>query len=319
MLPDKAREPPDALDILSGHLPCASTSWSIGGFGAVAEFHHTGASMTSRLTSRSRLGAIRVSRAREVKLIAYEMLSGIPESWHHGVLVCVPKARAFEPGSALSELGVDADALQEDHRCGILFDLGAGSAAFRFCVRLFEPAQIAFARRFLGKRVVDGHCDLFQRLLLWSPHRVVISPIARIEVYQAIASRDGKTPLGPHTHLIPHLLRPALARSSYMPVPRDYVIGLTAYPAHPVRDEHGRVKPFDAGQHRSFQRLLSGYGDPEYLAAKARARRALMQGSGSGRKPPEGSRLQRNAWRIAARQLPYELAEGLSEPYGRAD
>ena len=297
----------DILDFLSTSLTCTSTSWNMGSFGAVAEFHHTNAGKARAMTVRSDLGAIRIRPVRGMSLIAYEMLSAQPDAWHHGVLVCVPKAHALERASGLVELGADEGAVQEKHRGGILFDLGLGSIAFRFCVRLFEADHIAFARRFLGQQVVETHCDLFQHLLRWSPHRVAISPVARIEVYQPIASPDGETPVGPHTHLIPHLLRPALTHSSYMPLPRGRLIGLTAYPANPVRDQRGRMKPFDADEHRYFQQLLSRYGNGEYLAAKARATRELMRRGELDLKTLKGTRVQRNAWRITARQLAHEL------------
>ena len=304
----RAREATEAFDFLSSSLVCASTSWSIGGFGAVAEFHHTAATTSRPLTICSESGAIRVFPVADVKLVAYEMLSARPACWHHGVLVCVPSAHAFECPGGLTELGPDEQAVRPGHRSGVLFDLGLGSPAFRFCVRLLEPEQIQFARRFIGQRVVETHGDLFQQLMRWSPHRVVMSPVARIEVYQRIASPDGKTPPGPHTHLIPHLLRPTLTHSSYMPVPAKHLVGLTAYPAHPAQDENGHPKAFDQSQHRSFQRLLSLYGNPDYVAAKARARSRLIECGAPDGEGPSGTRMQRNAWRIMVRQLPHELA-----------
>lgn len=304
----QAGEAAETFDFLSSSLVCPSTSWSIGGFGAVAEFHHTTSTTFRHLTVCSESGAIGVFPLADVKLVAYEMLSARPGRWHHGVLICVPRAHALECPGGLNELGRDEYAVRPEHRSGILFDLGLGSPAFRFCVRLLEPEQIQFARRFIGQRVVETHGDLFQQLVRWSPHRVVMSAVARIEVYQRIASPDGKTPPGPHTHLIPHLLRPTLTHSSYMPVPVKHMVGLTAYPAHPAQDENGHPKAFDKDQHRSFQRLLSLYGDPDYVAAKARARRGLIERGAPDGGNLCGTRMQRNAWRIMVRQLPHELA-----------
>ena len=40
-------------------------------------------------------------------------------------------------------------------------------------------------------------------ILAASPHRVFVSRVGRIEVFQAIPSANGKSPEGPHTHVLP--------------------------------------------------------------------------------------------------------------------
>lgn len=115
-------------------------------------------------------------------LAAYEMLSAMPDSWHHGVLIHTPKPYCPPNGGALIKLGRDADAIRDGDDAGILFDLGVESLAFRFCVRLFEPEQVEFAEQYLGERVLHTGCELFQRLQEWHAHRVLFSSVGRIGV-----------------------------------------------------------------------------------------------------------------------------------------
>ena len=44
-------------------------------------------------------------------------------------------------------------------------------------------------------------------ILAANPHRVFISRLGRIEVYQPIPPPSGKSPEGPHTHVLPKLLK----------------------------------------------------------------------------------------------------------------
>ena len=44
-------------------------------------------------------------------------------------------------------------------------------------------------------------------ILAANPHRVFISRLGRIEVYQPIPPPSGKSPEGPHTHVLPRLLQ----------------------------------------------------------------------------------------------------------------
>ena len=125
----------------------------------------------------------------------------------------------------------------------------------------------------------------------------------RIEVYQDIAGPGGKTPTGPHTHLIPRLLRQSRTHSASIPLPPGTLPVLNLYPPNPVQDEHGRAKPFAREEHSSFQALLERFGDSDAWAAKRRLLEAIGQGADprAWRRPQ--TRGERTACRIAMRQL----------------
>jgi hypothetical protein len=279
--------------LVADHLGDPGTSWSIGVQGALAEFLHTDAP-SSRLdewTVASDLGANRVTPVPDATLRAYEEPSAHGESWSHGVAICYPGvAAAGTPNRCITELGPDTGAIHAGQQREILFDLGLGSTACRFCVRLAVDDQVAAMRGLLGRPVLDA--QVIDALLSWQPQRVVVSICGRIEVYQPIGTE--KTPEGPHTHLIPRLLRPGAVTSANVPLPAGYTAGLLMYPESPIVDRFGRRKPFSETHHAGFQKLLAAHGDPAYLRAKREAEH--------GSPPSEDSRLARLAGRIARRQ-----------------
>jgi hypothetical protein len=270
---------------VSEQLEERKTGWSIGVFGALAEFHHCErpARRLDAWTLASPLGAIRVIPHATGRLLAYEGPVRDPLGWDQGLVVCLPAAAArIAPHHGITELGPDHDAIEPENREAILFDLGLGSSLCRFCVRLADPSQIATLRALEGRPIVEP--AVLEEVRTWNPHRVALSASGRIEVYQAIGMHE--TPMGPHTHLLPKILRPNAATSAYVPVPAGFSPTLMLYP------------PKQLG----FQRMLAAFGDEQYVRAKARALSDLRAGLAAA--PQDfNSRLERMAWRIARRQL----------------
>ena len=125
--------------------------------------------------------------------------------------------------------------------------------------------------------------------------------MARIEVYQPIGK--DKTPEGPHTHLLPDLLKTARTHSANIAVPDDHWPCLNLYPANPFFDGQGGAKPFDAAHHAAFQELMQAWAAPEYQTMKDAVCRAVEAGISPQRSVTPSSRLERLAARVAIRQL----------------
>jgi hypothetical protein len=200
----------------------------------------------------------------------------------------------------LTELGPDDDALQPKHRGSLLFDLGLGALQADFCVRIDDPEQAALLRRYCGRPVFDPANPAMGFVLHANPHRVFKSRIGRIEVYQPIPSPSGKSPEGPHTHVLPKLLKSGRSHAATEPIPERWIPCAHLYPRHPVREGSDL---FDAVCHDAFQRVIEDFGLAEYRALKRR----VVDAVGSG-KPPSSlaTRLDRHgrtAVRIALRQL----------------
>ena len=297
---------PEVLELVATHLRDPASTWSVGTFGVLAEFAREPDETCAidDLTVVTARGAIRVAREPEVRALAYEALSAQPGQWHHGVFFCMRRAQTeLAPRRAIVELGPDRDAIRAADRDAHLFDLGLGATSFAFCVRTADPALVAELRRAAGTRLLDPPRGVARLIMEASPHRVAVTRLGRIEVYQPIARADGRTPSGPHTHLIPSLLRPALTHAANIAVPAGWVPVLALYPVHPARDEAGNPKPFDPDTHAAFQALVARYGDPAARVAKATVLAAIERGVPPSARRLPTSRRGRAASRIALRQL----------------
>ncbi len=297
----------DVSTVLIRHLTDPASSWSIGSFGAIAEFFwdagETGmcSGAFTRCTAR---GAIRLEPRADVMPVCYETLSGDPERWHHGIDFCLPRASAAMHGrQVVTEVGLDARAMSPGHREGVLFDMGLALPHVDVYVRSHDPELTATLRRGCGRDVLEPDSPVMRAVKTHSPHRVFVSPLGRIEVYQAIPVTV--TPTGPHTHVLPALLAVGRTHSANTPIPVDWLPCLTLYPPHPISDALGERKPFDAAQHAAFQELLAAWGLPEYLDEKRRVALALSVDTAPEAYDKPVSRLARTALRNALRQQMY--------------
>jgi hypothetical protein len=114
------------LEFLDRHLRQADTAWSVGSFGAGAEFtrepdeavtfHRRGIAL-SAVTAR---GGVRISAQAGVRPVALE--SPTAEAWDHRVALCLP--REFCPMNGrgeLTEISPDGDAIRDEERDGVLY------------------------------------------------------------------------------------------------------------------------------------------------------------------------------------------------------
>jgi hypothetical protein len=295
-----------AIELVAAHLADPASGWSIGASGVLAEFMRDAAEpcRRDRFQVATARGAIRVDPSADLTALAYEVLSAQPGLWHHGILFSLSAAAAALPVRAVvTELGPDRDAIRDVDNAAVLFDLGLGSSAFAFCVRTADVTLLRMLRRAAGGGFLAAGRDFAATLVTASPHRVAISRVARIEVYQPIAAEGGATPSGPHTHLMPRLLRPARAASANIPLMPGRIPAFTLYPPHPAKDAAGVKKPFSRAEHDAFQRLLAMFGDPVSVAAKTELAAAIERGDSPAAWRAPGARNARQACRIALRQL----------------
>lgn len=100
----------------------------------------------------------------------------------------------------------DPDALRPEDRSAVLADLAIGHAGAAFCVRTADPDLATALAGLEGRTWRDVLDALGHRLVAASPHRVVLGPLGRIEVWNPIPPDAGASPEGCHTHLLPALL-----------------------------------------------------------------------------------------------------------------
>ncbi|WP_411036112.1 DUF6925 family protein [Shinella sp. BYT-45] len=308
----------DFRDVLIDHLVDERAGWSMGCFGAVAEFHQDrgeyleadAPTMFVRATSR---GAIRLNAEAvgQIVPVAYETLGADPHRWSHGVALCLPqKDSAMNGRKVLTELGRDEEAVRSADRAAILFDLGLGLPQCDFCIRTADPDLLSLLRANAGRSLFEPGNPSSAAVLKAHPHRVALTRIGRIEVFQKIGGPDtgGASPPGPHTHLLPHLLKSRRTHSADTPIPKYHLPLGYLHPANPVTDGLGRDRAFDIDDHARFQALFERFARPDLPILRKAVLDGLARRAEPGQFPLQSDRFSRATVRITLRQQ-YRLAE----------
>jgi hypothetical protein len=292
--------------VLGAQIADPATSWSLGSFGVIAEFVRdpdepavTGKGGLAAATDR---GAIRLQASDELRLFASEGITR--ESWSQRVALCLPEARcAMHRRSVLSEIGPDAEAIRAADRDAILFDLGLDVLQADICVRIRDRDVVDRLRACVGQPVFAHGNPAMSVVLAANPHRVFMSRVGRIEVYAPIPPANGKSPEGPHTHVLPKLLRHRRTHAATELIPDGWVPCAHFYPAHPIKDANGRSRPYESRHHDAFQALLLTFGDADHISLKRRMKDAITAGHDPSAFAVPEARFARATVRIGLRQM----------------
>ncbi|HWK40785.1 MAG TPA: hypothetical protein VNR60_02540 [Croceibacterium sp.] len=263
-----------AATLIEEMLSDARHGWSIGTFGAIAEFmrdEDEDARITrdgeavSIVTPRA---GIRVLPNEALRAVAFDTLSSDGETWGQSVAFCLPVPAEMEH-TGIRWLGKDTEALREEDRDADLFDLGAGRGHVRFCARTRDAAYIEALKEIEGTQLFDPANGKAQAETFRSqPHRVAISPAGRVEVYAPIPLPGGTSPEGPHTHLLPKMVASGKTHASNSPIPEGFQPVLSLHPRTPWRDALGQRVPFDAELDALFDGVLAQFALPEDRAVR---------------------------------------------------
>lgn len=299
----------DLTEVVGRMLDDPETGWNMGSFGAIAEFHHvagdpaaTAGDGFSRVTAR---GGVRICALQEARPVAYETLSPKPHRWAHAVALCLPSARAAMAGrDRLTELGPDNDSLRAEDHSAILFDMGLAQPQVDFCIRTNDLALLEVLRASEGRSLFELDNPAMPAILKAHPHRIALTRLGRVEVFQKIGGPDtgGKSPEGPHTHVLPKLLRTGRTHSANAPIPDGWVPCAAFHPCSPVAGRMGEDKDFDAAAFEAFQTLLTAWGRKDYNTAKQDAWHRLGADAAPDDHQEPETRLARAGLRNAIRQ-----------------
>lgn len=259
----------DMIELVDTMIADHRHGWSIGVFGAVGEFTYDDgedAVIRNRGSAREVItarGGIRIDVRIAARIVAYDTLSSDGDTWGQAIAFCFPSPNDMEHGRVRA-LGADYGALRPADRTSTLFDLGVGRGHVHFCVRTADPALDAALRAIEGRSLLeDAGRDAMAEMLRAQPHRVLLSPLARVEVFSAIPATGGDSPEGPHTHLLPKMLGAGRTHAANAPIPDGYQPVLMLHPGSPWRDALGRRMPFDSGLDEMFAALLDRFGSRE--------------------------------------------------------
>lgn len=299
----------DLEQVLESGLRQAEAGWNMGSFGAIAEFHHVGNEAppqpAARLTQMTQRGGVRIERLEGVRPVAYETLGPRPHRWSQAVSLCLPTADAMmHRRDTLTELGADDVALRDEDRGAFLFDMGLAQPQVDFCIRTSDPALLEILRENEGRSLMEQGNPAMGAILKAHPHRVALTRLGRVEVYQMIGGPDtgGTSPEGPHTHVLPKLLRAGRTHSANTPIPEGWVPCAGFHPESPVSGRVGEDKEFNRDAFDGFQRLLQAWGPPDYQEAKTQCWAALENGDEPGTSSEPTSRTGRAGLRNGLRQ-----------------
>jgi hypothetical protein len=286
------------------------TGWSLGTFGAIAEFNrrHDEEILINHkqggVHAVTSLGALHIEPHPDARLLPYESLSTIENAWSQGIVICLAEADAAMAGnSVLTDLGVDQDGLRTDEGARF-FDLGLGVRHVDFCIRTSDAALIGILEGNIGRNLLAGDTTVMQAVQEISPVRVFRSRLSRIEIYQAIPSNQSSavTPGGPHTHLIGELLAHGRTHAANVPVLKGWLPCLAAWPPNPIRTTDGSVRAFDMQAFERFQNFYQQHADPALAALKRQTFEAIEAGVRPESIKEPDTRAGRTAVRVALRQ-----------------
>lgn len=263
--------------LLEDHLRSHETHWHLGTFGVVAEFMRDEDEPVafpdgSGLAAFTDRGAIRFEPTDDLTLFAYETAASRAKTWSQQVALCLPRdACAMNRRSVVTELGRDVTAARADDRHAILFDLGLDRLQVDACVRTSDAGLIDVLRSSEGRSLFDFSTGALMAVLHASPHRVFVTRAGRMEVFQPIPADGSTSPPGPHTHVLPKLMRTGRTHAANAPIPKLLVPCGGFAPPHPFRDSQGRPAAFDPGRHAAFQSTLDRFGDARLVSVKRAA------------------------------------------------
>jgi len=209
----------DPRAIVRRHLAEPANGWSVGTWGAIGEFQYDADEAglvvdLAALSVASARGALQVGELADAQAFALVDDAGRTRE----IAFCCSR-----PGAGRRTIY----ALDED-----LYDLGIGAPHIDMMVRLRpDDADIRVAlRRGAGRPLLAPGNPAGAAIARASPTRIFVSALARLEVHQPIPPPGGRSPEGPHSHLLPSHLQEGRAHPPGSPLPTGLYCGLSLYP-----------------------------------------------------------------------------------------
>ncbi|MBM3647658.1 MAG: hypothetical protein FJX11_07710 [Alphaproteobacteria bacterium] len=206
-------------EVARRHLADAANGWSVGTWGAIGEFQYDVdeqdlAVDLDGLTASSRRGALYIGDLSEAQAFALIDDDGRTRE----IAFCTSR-----PGAQRKTI----EALD-----GVTFDLGIGAPHVDMMVRLRtgDVETLAALQRGVGRPLLDADNPAGLAIARASPTRIFASALARLEVHQPIPPPGGRSPEGPHSHLLPDYLREGRVHAPGSPLPTGLYCGLSLYP-----------------------------------------------------------------------------------------
>jgi hypothetical protein len=224
-----ALDPEGIAELVHALLTRAVGGWSMGVQGALAEFAVVAGdpeAVTVRRPARRTVEALTAGGGLRLTVTDETQAFTAGET----VYLAVPRPTLPSPATGVTITDTDPGALRPGDRNDLVADLAVGHAAAAFCVRTGDAELGKRLKAIEGAAWPEALATLGPDLVATSPHRIVTTPLGRIEVYAAIPTDAGASPDGPHTHLLPPLLRTGRELPAGADLPRDLAPAAAFHP-----------------------------------------------------------------------------------------
>ncbi len=209
----------DPATLVRRHLAEPAHHWSVGTYGVIGEFGYDAdepglAIDLDRLWVESARGSLEVHGLAGAQAFALEDETGRVRE----IAFCSPRTGA----------GRDCIAALDERT----FDVGIGAPHIDMLVRVAvgDADTARLLASVVGRPLFAPDNPAGAAIARASPSRILQSPIARLEVHQPIPPPGGRSPEGPHTHLLPKYLVQRIAHRPDSPLPAGLYCGLSLYP-----------------------------------------------------------------------------------------
>lgn len=209
----------EPAELVRRYLADPLTGWSVGTYGAIAEFQYDpdepGLQIDlEAMAVQTRRGALAIVSLEGVQPF------GLTDDTGRLREIAFCSGRRGAQRATVTDLG------------DLTFDVGVAAPHVDMLVRL-QPGDAGTAaalREGVGRPLFAADNPAGLAIARASPTRILASPVARIEVHQPIPPSGGRSPEGPHTHLLPKLLAQGRAHPPGSPLPEGLHCGLSLYP-----------------------------------------------------------------------------------------
>ncbi|HTE34995.1 MAG TPA: hypothetical protein VK630_00500 [Reyranella sp.] len=206
-------------ELVRHYLADPLTGWSVGTYGAIAEFQYDPDEPGLQLDLEAM--AVRTDRG-SLAIISLEGVQpfGLTDDTGRLREIALCSERRGAQRAIVTDLG------------HLTFDVGIAVPHIDMLVRL-RPGDAGTAAALhagVGRPLFAADNPAGLAIARASPTRILASPVAHIEVHQPIPPPGGRSPEGPHTHLLPKFLAQGRAHPPGSPLPEDLYCGLSLYP-----------------------------------------------------------------------------------------
>jgi len=209
----------DPADLVRHYLADPRTGWSVGTYGAIAEFQYDPDEPGLQLD----LEAMTVQTERgTLAIVSLEGVQPFGLTDDTGRLREIAFCSGRRGVQRATVTGLDP----------LTFDVGVAAPHIDMLVRLRadDAGTAAALNAGVGRPLFAADNPAGLAIARASPTRILASPVARIEVHQPIPPPGGRSPEGPHTHLLPKFLAQGRTHPPGSPLPDGLYCGLSLYP-----------------------------------------------------------------------------------------